>query len=887
MASFAKASDKLSKDGYPWVDRDAKNAVTLMSLYADIDVGKSDTYQTTAEAEAALRQFLQASGMPEPTMMVRSGSGGFHVYWCFDKPLPVAQWKPLAEALKACAAQHKFLIDKAVTADAARILRVPTTFNYKHSQPTPVMLDTPTAIRQYTADSLAKILAPYVTSTPHQHGPGAAPASPWAQNFTANATAQMPKLAIDRIAIICPAVADTLATGGAGQSEPEWANYVFLSAWTDDPVDAAHRLSRGHAQYTPAGTNKKLAEKQQAMANNPSLGWPQCASFGHAAHSMQAGASQSFQPAYGTTDPLMPEGYWRNKDNHVFTNTKNGPVDVLGYPILDGGTDYSTSGQQVLVLKTVVSGKERWGSVDLGKQTAQGICEALSKGAHIFIKGTTDQSVVKGFAMAWMQHLQATKRTMEPANLGWDGNRFVFGEEAFTTKGVESVYLRSKMGKIYCRQGSDAPWRKAMGLVYGNTPLETVVATAFAGPLVKLACDYSPTLSVCSPESGIGKSTAMKLAQSIWGHPRLGMSMLDDTPASHSEKIGTLNNLPVYWDEIKTEEQADILVNIVFSSSQGRTKARLNRDASPQLIKMSTTLFVVASNTGISDRVIEATKGTPAGWLRVFEIQAGPTPKHLIASNSESMVIPLNENYGVIGSLYADFLVQNKAAVEQAVEVIRQQLKTSYKLTQEERFWENTMVTVLAGATLANVAGLATFDVGAIEKFLASTLADLRGSTTAGIYSTSTATSGEELMAELQADIRSKHLIFTDTVPHPAPGRPTVVTTVHGDVSRLEDVWMQVGIVDGRMILRLHKLNEWLGKRKRSSSQFKKMLDPDYIIDVRRGRIGIGVLGLDALKDQSYCWDLTPRVPPPTAASHSPSSPSANFGSPGPKKPAS
>ena len=58
-------------------------------------------------------------------------------------------------------------------------------------------------------------------------------------------------------------------------------------AGTEPVVDitelyAAHRLSRGHAGYNPADTDRKLAEKQAAIASGK-LGWPKCASFNHAA----------------------------------------------------------------------------------------------------------------------------------------------------------------------------------------------------------------------------------------------------------------------------------------------------------------------------------------------------------------------------------------------------------------------------------------------------------------------------------------------------------------------------------------------------------------------------------------------------------------------------
>ena len=511
LATYRMATADTTSDGFAKIKRTKQNAVTLNSLFADVDVdpAKKDAYPTTADAELGLDKFIEDSGMPEPSMIVRSGSGGFHVYWCVDIPMPIIVWEPLAEALKVCAAKHGFKIDAKSTADAARVLRVPSTFNYKTGQPVPVTMDRPTRLElRYTVGTLTQVLAPYMVAQQARTGTGPSQqqaGSEWQQNFMAGVSEQsMPKLTIDQIAVPCPATQATLIDGGAGHSEPLWSQFIFLAAWTSDPVDAAHRLSRGYHNYDPALTDKKLAEKQQAIANG-NLGWPACKAFGHPAcktcpllqhgkspiHFAHAYAAQPAPAQPIANDALMPDGYWRDvSSNHVFTQGQYMHVDVLGYPIHDGGTDHNPDGQQVLVIKTAVSGRERWGAVSLTKQTPQGVCEALSKGAHMFIRGDAkQQTIVKDFVMAWVKHLQDTKKKMTPVSLGWDGDKFVFGDDAYTPVGTESVYRSGVFNDAYKRHGSDAPWRSAMVLVYGNPPLETLVATAFAAPLVQLTCD--------------------------------------------------------------------------------------------------------------------------------------------------------------------------------------------------------------------------------------------------------------------------------------------------------------------------------------------------------------------------------------------------------------
>ena len=71
--------------------------------------------------------------------MVNSGRG-VHVYWPLTEAVSAEQWLDAAERLKQACADNGLLADPAVTADVARILRVPNTNNYKDDNPLPVML---------------------------------------------------------------------------------------------------------------------------------------------------------------------------------------------------------------------------------------------------------------------------------------------------------------------------------------------------------------------------------------------------------------------------------------------------------------------------------------------------------------------------------------------------------------------------------------------------------------------------------------------------------------------------------------------------------------------------------------------------------------------------
>ena len=97
----ADVSGKKFRNKYLRAVRQGSNMVSFRSLWVDIDVGEGKPYTTPAEALRALIDFNIASGMPEPSILVASGSGGFHAYWCTDVSMPTSEWRPLAEALSA------------------------------------------------------------------------------------------------------------------------------------------------------------------------------------------------------------------------------------------------------------------------------------------------------------------------------------------------------------------------------------------------------------------------------------------------------------------------------------------------------------------------------------------------------------------------------------------------------------------------------------------------------------------------------------------------------------------------------------------------------------------------------------------------------------------
>ena len=109
--------------------RKVSNVNQLKSFFLDLDCGETKITQNQVEALKALQKFCKSLNLPKP-LLVNSGRG-VHVYWLLDECISVEDWVPVAERLKKLCKENGLLADPAVTADAARVLRIPETHNHK------------------------------------------------------------------------------------------------------------------------------------------------------------------------------------------------------------------------------------------------------------------------------------------------------------------------------------------------------------------------------------------------------------------------------------------------------------------------------------------------------------------------------------------------------------------------------------------------------------------------------------------------------------------------------------------------------------------------------------------------------------------------------------
>lgn len=134
--------DKYGRDANVWASmatynnpkasRRQEEADTLCSLWLDVDFHQGSNYDSLNEVEAAFEAFLIGTCLPKPTIIHYTGHG-IQALWTFTEMLSRNEWQPAADKLQDLAQRRQLGADP-ITADAARILRVAGTLNWRDSE---------------------------------------------------------------------------------------------------------------------------------------------------------------------------------------------------------------------------------------------------------------------------------------------------------------------------------------------------------------------------------------------------------------------------------------------------------------------------------------------------------------------------------------------------------------------------------------------------------------------------------------------------------------------------------------------------------------------------------------------------------------------------------
>ena len=762
--------------------RTADNARFIRSLFIDMD-----GYATKKDAATALGAFLEKTGMAElgNPYIVGSG-GGLHVYWPFEEAVDIVSWKPMAENFKRLCKQESMAIDMTVTADAARVLRVPGTTNFKKKYATPRPVRLLAAGDTFSFDALSKLINDRLTAPSYEAPknvfelpgirPTAAPSAASVKLFENNSTKFKTIWLATQSGNGCGQLANYATNASDDGMEPIWRGLLSITQKCDDGNKAAAWLSQMHP-YPPERMHEKLRSIKGPYpcmkfdSENPGI-CTSCKHWGKITNPLALGrevrvnteekeipinipSSSDALPTETRTvkRPPTPKGFAYGDKGGVYvermveqddgTKAKKMvpilPYDMFVVDILNTQNDHSVhmvalrpEGPVDLIIpqKVVVS------NIDTVKALAQqNIIASFGQG--------NDKNLFD-YVRACVEEASANKVAVKvPASYGWqDDGTYVFAGRIFSKDrpaftlpmpGLENLQSFTEPA------GSIENWRKFMKLLVAKKMYKhlAVVLAGAGAPLMRYTKLFGMTFHCASTESGTGKSLALEAAASVWGHPTRYRTGKSTSPVAMQQRLGLLQNHPLITDELtsKNRDNFEWLPEFLLDMTQGKGKERMEAGSNKERLNLSTwaTNALLSSNTHMIDILTGGRKHAAEGELRrlleiLMEDPLSWEPHEI------EIIKSLQDNYGGAGIMMIEYMVNNEEKLEPLVTSTVTRMYQEFNATNDERFWMAGIgASVAAGVIWSNqYAGIIDLPMKEIIKAFQDTVKYMRKAMKAG-----------------------------------------------------------------------------------------------------------------------------------------------------------
>jgi hypothetical protein len=238
------------------------------------------------------------------------------------------------------------------------------------------------------------------------------------------------------------------------------------------------------------------------------------------------------------------------------------------------------------------------------------------------------------------------------------------------------------------------------------------LAVGFSGPLYAFTGLKGLTVSLYGPTGG-GKSLAQMWIQSIFGNPEKLHFAAKFTQNTLFGRMGMYSHMPMTIDEVTMMDDKDV-GDFAYWVSQGRDKARMNRNAEERDAKTWAMPVIVSTNKSMNSKLIASGLDTDAQLARILEINVPPSKLFTRDSTAGRKVYEfITNNYGHVGRVFISKLLElGEAGVRAAIAEATTNFRAKYDaaFSGEERFWEQAIILADLAAKLANEWGLIAYD---------------------------------------------------------------------------------------------------------------------------------------------------------------------------------
>ena len=761
-----------SFDGY---SRKADKASYVRSFFVDLDVGDGKGYDSKQEALDSLSEFVDTHQFPIP-VTIDSGTG-VHAYWFLDQDVPAKEWKPYATKFKDFCLNNGLHIDPVVSADLARILRSPDTFNHKTNPPSPtkvIFWDDAVCSFQGCKEflgeievSLEELVKKPITALAKQMN--------GLNNYGHKFSEIANKSLDDEPNEGCAQIAYIIRQR-KNLPEPLWYAGLSIAQHCIDRDDAIHGLSQDYPGYNKEVTERKATQTQDMPhscisfdAINPGV-CGGCSHQGKITNPLTLG--KVFISSPSTDTPLKSELkaslngvpmvttrlHGLPVEFNEFKRGTNGGIVFKPAPVFDANGDKVEQKEETVTtydlyplkrIFSIVDGDCMLMKTDLPNDKAREFLlpfsvvydgnelrKTLARNGVLFNPITNQWKYIMSYVVKWGQYLvaQGSAEVMR-TQMGWTPERdaFVVGDIEINKKGKElsspTSPLCKGIAKHLMRSGDYKLWKEAANKLntHGLEVHAFVMLTGLSSILMPYTSTSGVTISLTG-DTGAGKTGALYASLSMWGHPK-DMSVLDATENGMTGRYLGLHNIPFGLDEVGNTH-GRVLSQLIHKVSQGKAKIRMQASVNAERDhELSAALIAIfTTNHSLYDK-LSALKKDPNGEVaRLIEFFIRK-PKLIEDKPSEGRAIfnTFITNHGWAGPEFVKALFKySDDDIEQRIDVWINKFKKDFGDDTAFRFYENLVAVTMVAGEIADEADIVHIDLDRVYDKIVSEMIDIR-----------------------------------------------------------------------------------------------------------------------------------------------------------------
>lgn len=198
--------------------------------------------------------------------------------------------------------------------------------------------------------------------------------------------------------------------------------------------------------------------------------------------------------------------------------------------------------------------------------------------------------------------------------IGWHAGRFILPDRSYGPPGeVVRLQTEAPLDHAFAVGGTLPEWQQAIGsLCVGNSRLCFAVSAAFAAPLLPFTLNEGGGFHLRGPSS-VGKTTALRVASSVWGGGARSYIKTWRTTANGLEGTAQAHNHALLClDEIGQLDGREI-GQAAYMLANGEGKGRARKDGASRRAAHWQLLLLSTGEQSLSDKLAEVGKRAHAG----------------------------------------------------------------------------------------------------------------------------------------------------------------------------------------------------------------------------------------------------------------------------------